>query len=126
MGKNLIQQRRGKGSIFSSLKHQQKGEAKHIEEGEKKVIQIEQREIPKVKAEFDRYKEMCDQFDINPTEELCTQFLDEANNNLELVRENAEALESKGIIEQIRMQLHDLRKAERVYENLQIRCEGIE
>lgn len=29
MGKNLIQQRRGKGSIFASLKHQQKGKAKH-------------------------------------------------------------------------------------------------
>jgi len=28
MGKNLIQQRRGKGSIFAGLKHQQKGEAK--------------------------------------------------------------------------------------------------
>jgi len=28
MGKNLIQQRRGKGSIFKGLKHQQKGDAK--------------------------------------------------------------------------------------------------
>lgn len=29
MGKSLIQQRRGKGSIFKSLRHQFKGEAKH-------------------------------------------------------------------------------------------------
>ena len=69
---------------------------------------------------------MCDQFDIKPTKELCVQFLDEANNNLELVRENAEALESKGILEQIQIHLHDLRKADRIYENLQVKCEGIE
>ena len=30
MGKSLIQQRRGKGSIFKSLKHQFKGSAKHV------------------------------------------------------------------------------------------------
>ena len=97
-----------------------------IEEGEKKIIKIEQREITEVKAEFERYKDMCDQFDINPTKELCNQFLDEANNKLELVRENAEALKSKGILDQIQIQLYDLRKADRIYENLQVKCEGIE
>jgi len=38
------------------------------------------------------------------------------DNNLELIHKNAETLESKGILEQI--QLHDPRKADRIYENL--------
>jgi len=57
MGKRLLQQRRGKGSIHKSLKHQLKGSAKHAKVGETKgqVIDIITNKIhtaPLIKTKF--------------------------------------------------------------------------
>ena len=83
------------------------------------VIIIEQRELTVIKEEFDEYKSLCDQFDKQPTDQLCNQFLEEAKHNLELAQENAQLADSKGVLES---SLHDLRKAKRIYVNLQQMC----
>lgn len=89
------------------------------------VIAIEQRELDVIQAEFDEYKGLCNQFDQEPTLGLCSQFLEEARHQLELVQENTKTAESKGIIEQLDISSRALRKAKRIYEGLNIKCKGV-
>jgi hypothetical protein len=58
---------------------------------EEKVIAIEQEELNKLKSEFQKYKDLCDEFDQNPTEELCSQFLKDAKYDLELLPKDSRA-----------------------------------
>lgn len=101
------------------------GEDTDILEQEQSVIEIEQREIAEVQDEFDKYTELCTQFDQQPTKELCNLFTNEAQESLDLAQENALDTESKGLAEWIKITLHDLRKAKRIYNDLQTICESI-
>lgn len=92
-------------------------------EEEENIISIEQREIPIIKEEFYIYQKLCDQFDINPSIELCTQFIEEAKHQLEISQESTNSAKSKGI-RKIEISHYDLRKTNRIYDNLKVICEG--
>ena len=83
------------------------------------VIIIEQRELQEINEEFNSYKLMCDQFDENPTAELCTIFLEDAKSYFELAQKNAD--ETTGI-EHFEILIKELRNSKRIYEGLQEVC----
>jgi len=91
-----------------------------IQGEESEVIFIEQRELEKVKEEFESYRLLCDEFDEQPTEELCKQFLSESNADLEISQQNVES--SKGILSWIATSHKDLRRSKRIYNELNEMC----
>jgi len=99
------------------------GEEELVQEQEQKVIQIEQRELQEVKTEFENYESMCDQFDVNPTTELCATFLQEAKDHLDVAQKNAD--KSTGV-EHIGIVIKELRNAHRIYEGMEEVCANIE
>ena len=91
-------------------------------EEEKMVVQIEQREITDIRTEFDKYLEMCDEFDKNPSSELCSKFLNESKQKLIIAQENAE--DSKAT-DWFKYNIHDIRQAQRIYKGIQEKCSGV-
>jgi len=99
------------------------GDEALVKEQEQKVIQIEQRELQEVKAEFESYESKCDQFDENPTTEICATFLQEAKDHLNIAQKNAD--ESTGL-EHFEITIKELRNAHRIYEGMQEVCVNLE
>ncbi len=91
-----------------------------ISKEEGKIIEVEQREIKEVKQEIEEYKELCKQFDEQPTLQLCNQFLQEARRNFELAQKNAEV--ARNIIVWAKISMNNLRQAKRIYKELQYEC----
>jgi hypothetical protein len=92
-----------------------------IQKEEIEVISLEQRELEEVKEEFESYKLICDDFDEQPTKELCEQFLTEAKADLELAQQNAES--SDGVLSWIETSHKNLRRANRIYNELNKTCQ---
>jgi len=99
------------------------GEEVILQEQETKGITTEQRELQEVNVEFETYKAMCDQFDENPTAELCTAFLQEAKDYYEVAQKNAE--DTIGL-QHVEILIKDLREAKRIYAELQDVCASVE
>lgn len=64
------------------LENELLGKEKRIQKQEEEVIKIKQRELQTVKQEFETHMKIYDQFDENPTPELCATFLQEAKEHL--------------------------------------------
>lgn len=73
---------------------------------EETIIELEQVELSELKSQFEKYKKSCDEFDENPTTELCNKFLEEAKQNLDLSPKD--------------------RTVARIYRNLIKKCQGDE
>ncbi len=100
----------------------QLGTEELLKEQEKEVIQIEQRELNEVKEEFYDYVKLCDEFDNNPTFEICDVFLQEAKDDLDVAQKNAD--ESTGI-KHIKITIKSLRNANRIYKGLKVACSNL-
>jgi hypothetical protein len=86
---------------------------------EQDVIQIEQRELKEIQNEFEKYINLCDEFDKKPTKKTCTIFLQESNAKLDLAQKSAD--QTTGI-EHFEIILKNLRNANRIYDGLQNIC----
>ncbi|PIN87415.1 hypothetical protein COV12_04145 [Candidatus Woesearchaeota archaeon CG10_big_fil_rev_8_21_14_0_10_32_24] len=93
-----------------------------VKDQEQKVITIEQRELQEVKDEFEKYKSICDQFDENPTSEICVTFLQEAKDKLDIAQKNVD--ESTGL-KHIEITLKELRNTKRIYEGMNNICDNL-
>jgi len=91
-----------------------------VQNEEKEIISIEKRELEEVKEEFENYKRLCDEFDVQPTGELCKQFLAEAKVNLERSQQNLESSDS--ILSWMEISHKELRRANRIYNELNDEC----
>ena len=95
-------------------------------EEKENVIKIEQQELNELKQNFYISKQKCDKFDKEPNINLCDQFLNEAKHSLEMAQESGDSAKSKGFLERIELSIPNLRKAERIYNNLKIKCQNLQ
>jgi len=93
---------------------------KAIEEEEEKVLGLEEVELQELMVDFDLYKIKCEEFTNQPTEEICNDFLPEAERYLSSWQQRAD--EAPTFFAKMKIVIKELRIAKRINNELQDIC----